>query len=91
MRYFEFVVDTDIVGTQAIIYEAFEDNVLQETLETRGQELAMENAESYEYLVLGWGNKPETREEQEQIYDFYESATYEYVEISREEYKEGVQ
>ena len=90
MKYIKFTVDTDICGTEDEIYEAFEDNVSQEELELRGQELATENAEGYEYLVLGWGNEPETEEEQGEIDDFYASASYEYEEISREEYKENI-
>ena len=89
MRYFRFVVDTDIVGTKDEIYEEFEDDVSEEELENRGQELATENAESYEYLVFGWGVEPETVEEQEEIDDFYAEATYEYEEVSREEYEEN--
>lgn len=81
MRYFKFTVDTNICGTENTIYEKFEDNVSQEELEQRGQELATENAEGYEYLVLGWGVDPDTEEEQEEIDDFYASATYEYEEV----------
>lgn len=91
MKYIKFTVDTNICGTKGEIYEEFEDDVDQETLEDRGQELATENAESYDYLVLGWGNDPETEEEQEEIDDFYASATYEYEEVSEEEYKENTQ
>ena len=91
MKYFKFTVDTDIVGTEDTIYEEFEDDVDQKTLENRGQELATENAESYDYLVLGWGNEPETEEEQEEIDDFYANATYEYEEVSKEEYEENTQ
>ena len=91
MKYIKFVVDTDICGTKDEIYEEFEDDVSQEELGQRGQELATENAEGYEYLVLGWDNIPETEEEQEEIDDFYASATYEYEEVSEEEYKENTQ
>lgn len=89
MRYFKFTVDTNICGTEDTIYEKFEDNVDQEELEQRGQELAIENAEGYEYLVLGWGIDPDTEEEQEEIDDYYADVTYEYEEVSREEYKEN--
>lgn len=89
MKYIKFVVDTNICGTEDTIYEEFEDNVSQEELEQRGQELAIENAEGYEYLVLSWGNDPETEEEQEEIDDYYANVTYEYEEVSREEYKEN--
>ena len=89
MRYFRFIVDTDFCGTKNEIYEEFEDNVSQEELEQRGQELAIENAESYDYLVLGWGEEPETEEEQEEIDDYYASATYEYEEVSEKEYMES--
>ena len=57
MKYIKFTVDTDICGTKEEIYEEFEDDVDQDFLHQRGQELATENAESYEYLVLGWGNR----------------------------------
>lgn len=89
MRYFKFTVDTNICGTEDTIYEEFEDDVDQEELEQRGQELAIENAEGYEYLVLGWGIDPDTEEEQEEIDDYYADVTYEYEEVSREEYEEN--
>lgn len=89
MKYIKFTVDTDICGTKEEIYEKFEDDVDQDFLHQRGQELATENAESYEYLVLGWGTEPETEEEQEEIDDYYANVSYEFEEISREEYKEN--
>ena len=91
MRYFKFAVGTNICGTDDIIYEKFEDNVSQKELEEIGQELAIENAEGYEYLVLGWSHIPETEEEQEEIDNYYAEVSYEYEEISREEYKENTQ
>ena len=91
MKYFKFTVDTDICGTKDEIYEEFENDISQKELEQRGQELATENAEGYEYLVLGWGIEPETEEEQEEIDEFYANATYEYEEVSKEEYEENTQ
>ena len=91
MRYFKFTVDTNICGTEDTIYEEFEDDVDQEELEQRGQELAIENAEGYEYLVLGWGIDPDTEEEQEEIDDYYADVTYEFEEVSKEEYVENTQ
>ena len=89
MKYIKFTVDTSICGTKEEIYEEFEDNVDQNTLEERGQELAIENAEGYEYLVLDSGLEPETEEELEEIDEFYAEVTYEYEEVSEEEYKEN--
>lgn len=91
MKYIKFVVDTDICGTKDEIYEEFEDDVSQEELGQRGQELATENAESYEYLVLGWDNTPETEEEQDEIDNYYANVSYEYEEVSKEEYEENTQ
>ena len=91
MKYIKFTVDTNICGTKEEFYEEFEDDVTEEELENRGQELATENAESYEYLVLGWGIEPETEEEQREIDDFYADTTYDYEEVSEEEYEENTQ
>lgn len=84
MRYFKFIVDTDIVCTEDVVYEEFEDDVDEDTLKEIGRELAIENAEKYDYLVLSWGNDPETKEEQEEIDYYYTNAYYEYEEVSEE-------
>lgn len=89
MKYIKFTVDTDICGTENEIYEEFEDDVDQDFLHQRGNELATENAESYEYLVLGWGIDPETEEEQDEIDDYYANVSYEFEEVSKEEYEEN--
>lgn len=89
MKYIKFTVDTNLCGTENEFYEEFEDDVNQEFLHQRGNELAIENAESYEYLVLSWGNEPETEEEQDEIDDYYANVSYEFEEVSKEEYKEN--
>lgn len=86
MRYFRFSAETPYAGTQNFYYNSFEDDVTIEELANCADEYAVENGESYDYLIAGWGNKPE----QEELDDYYEECYCDYKEITEEEYyKEG--
>ena len=99
-RYIKFIVDTEYVGTKNEIYMETEmgDRELDETL----SELAYENAEDYDYMVLGWGEDIESYaeandmsfEEVEEMMEAYyadaQGASY-WEEVSEEEYKENME
>ena len=91
MRYFKFTADTNICGTEDVSYEEFENDVTEEQLNDWATDKAQENAESYEYLVIGWGNEEITEEEQEELDFYYENATCGWEEVSFEEYQENAE
>ena len=97
-RYIKFVVDTEYVGTKNEIYMETEmnDRELDETL----SDMAHENAEDYDYMVLGWGEDIESYaeandmsfEEVEEMMEAYyadaQGASY-WEEVTKEEYEEN--
>lgn len=76
-RFIKFVVDTGYCGTKNEIYMETEmsDRELDETL----SEMAYENAEDYDYMVLGWGEDVESYAEENDM-------SFEEVEEMMEEY-----
>lgn len=97
-RFIKFVVDTEYVGTKNEIYMETEmnDRELAETC----SELAYENAEDYDYMVLGWGEDiesyaeandmsfEEVEEMMEEYYTDAQGASY-WEEVTKEEYEEN--
>ena len=83
-RFIKFVVDTEYIGTKNEIYMETEmnDHELDETL----SELAYENAEDYDYVVLGWGEDTDL----EEYYADAQGASY-WEEVTKEEYEENME
>lgn len=95
MRYFKFTADTPYCGTKnEYFYKIEDENATPVALDEMAEEIARDNAESFEYLVFGWDSNPVeegemTEEEYEQeIENFYADCSCEYEEISAEEYEE---
>lgn len=93
MRYIKMVCDTDFTGTRDERY--FKTNMTDKELDNLGQELAYENAESYDYMVFGWGETAEgfaelegvsIEEAEGMIEDYYANASYYWEEITEEEW-----
>ena len=55
MFYFKFTADTPICGTEHIKYHEFKERPTDAELDEIAEELAQINAESYEYIITGWG------------------------------------
>ena len=69
-------------------YQAFEDDMTSQEIDEISNELAYENAETYEYIDRGWDNEWESEEDRE---FYYENAMsycgWEY--CSQEEFEEN--
>lgn len=87
MKYYVFKGNTPYCGTDFEEYIAFGDEVTEEELADYAEELAMGQADSFEYLVTGWDNENEYNEEDLEYFrnDTLENTYWE--EISEEEYK----
>lgn len=97
MRYVKMILDTEYVGTENEY--CMETNMNDRELDATLLEEARDNAESYEYLVLGWDTSPEEyaedngmdiEEVEEMIEGYYQTAienSY-WEEISKEDYEE---
>ena len=92
MRYFEFIAETPYLGAKTTDYYAFEDNITTEELEQIAEELKVQNAESYEYMVTGWDDDEyeDEDERQEALDEYYADCCCTYEEITKEEYEEVV-
>lgn len=90
MRYFEFIAETPYLGTKSTDYYAFEDNITIEELEQLAEELKVQNAESFEYMVTGWNDDEyeDEDERQEALDEYYADCCCTYEEITKEEYEE---
>lgn len=93
MRYIKMVVDTDFTGTRDERY--IKTSMTDKELDNLGQELAYENAESYDYMVFGWGETAEgfaelegvsVEEAEDMMEDYYANASYYWEEITEEEW-----
>ena len=87
MKYYVFKGSTPYCGTDFEEYVAFGDEVTEKELADYAEELAMGQADSFEYLVTGWNNENEYDEEDLEYFrnDTLENTYWE--EISEEEYK----
>ena len=95
MRYIRMVVDTQFCGTREERY--FKTDMTDKELNDYGAEWAHENAESYDYMVFGWGETAESyaelegisvEEAEEMMANYYSEADYYWEEITEEEYLE---
>lgn len=66
-------------------YAVFEDGYPDEFIDQYAEELAEDNGEMYESVVVGWGEDFETEEERE---SYYEDCWCNWEEITKEEYEE---
>ena len=91
MFYFKFTADTPICGTDYIDYRKFEKRPTDAELDEMAEELVRLNAESYEYIITGWGedNFDNEDEEAEAIDNYYADCYGSWEEISKEEFEEN--
>jgi hypothetical protein len=87
------VCDTDFTGTRDEQY--IKTNMTDKELDNLGQELAYDNASSYDYMVFGWGETAEgfaelegvsVEEAEGMMEDYYANASYYWEEITEEEW-----
>lgn len=92
MVYIKIVASTPYCGTDFIEYKEFEERPTDEELDEMAEVYALENAESYEYLVYGWDDDyfDDEEERAEALENFYADCLAEsgWVEITREEFEE---
>jgi len=88
MKYVRFYGDNGYCGCNYEEYISFEDNITEEEIEAYSNDIAYQNAESYEYMLTGrmdWENEDERE-------SYYEDALsycgWEY--CSKEEYIENL-
>lgn len=96
MRYIKIEGDTQFCGTH--FEEYLKTNMTDKELNEYCAELAHSNAESYDYMVYGWGEDAESyaescgitlEEAEEEMEFYYENATAYWKEVSKEEYEEA--
>ena len=94
MYYYIFIAETPYCGTANEYYYAFEHKPTEAELTEIGEEICINNAESYEYFVTGWGESDfdeySEEEQEEMICNYYADCSYEYREITKEEYEQNV-
>lgn len=93
MRYIKFTADTPYCGTENEEYVAFPDDTSDTELNDIAEEVAMNHASSYEYLLTGWDYEnleDLTQEEQQELIDNYYADCYcGWEEVSQKEYEEN--
>ena len=89
MIYVKFYGSNGYAGTNYEIYESFDDDTIEVTIDEYSKDLAYENAETYEYVVRGWCEDWNSEKEHK---EYYENALdycgWEY--CSKEEYIENL-
>ena len=97
MRYIKIKGGTSFCGTN--FEEYLKTDMTNEQLDAYCADAAFENAESYEYMVFGWGQTAESyieeneislEEAEQEMEDYYAEAWAGWEEISEEEYKENI-
>ena len=87
MKYIKFYGGNGYSGCDFEQYEVYEDeDVNEDFLNDFAEELGMDNAQSFEYIVTGWNENFESEEERE---DYYGNLEYGWEEITKEEYEEN--
>jgi hypothetical protein len=91
MFYFKFIADTAYCGTKCIEYMAFEERPPEIELDDIAEEIAINNAESFEYLVTGWDDDEFDNDEDRAaaLEDYYNDVSGCWIEISKEEFEEN--
>jgi hypothetical protein len=91
MFYFKFTADTPYCGTELVDYQKFEERPTDAELDEIAEDIARSNAESFEYLVIGWDDDSfeDEDEEAEALENYYADCCGSWEEITEEEYNEG--
>lgn len=91
MFYFRFTADTPYCGTELVDYQKFEERPTDAELDEIAENLAHNNAESYEYLVTGWNddNFEDEDEKAEALENYYADCCGSWEEIDEEEFEEN--
>lgn len=91
MFYFRFTADTPYCGTELVDYQKFEERPTDAELDEMAEDIARSNAESFEYLVIGWNddNFDDEDEEAEALENYYADCTGTWEEITEEEFEEN--
>lgn len=91
MFYFKFTADTPYCGTELVDYQKFEERPTDAELDEIAEDLARSNAESFEYLVIGWDDDSfeDEDEEAEALENYYADCTGTWEEITEEEFEEN--
>lgn len=88
MKYVRFYGGNGYCGCDYEEYVAFEDDESPAIIDAYSNELAYENAESYEYVVTGYDEDFDTVEERDEYYeDAYSYCGWDY--CSKEEFEEN--
>ena len=86
MKYYKFIMETPYCGTEETVYEAYEEELTIDDLNRIAEDLCQTHAESYSYLVAGWGEEPS----EEELDNYYADCFCAWEEITKEEYLENV-
>ena len=91
MFYFRFTADTPYCGTELVDYQKFEERPTDAELDEIAEDIARSNAESFEYLVIGWDDDSfeGEDEEAEALENYYADCTGTWEEITEEEFEEN--
>lgn len=83
MRYIHFWGDAGICGTDYHYFMEFPDDTSDEAIDDISEDFRYDNAESFEYLALGWGNDFQDENERD---DYYDNADGSWEELTKEDY-----
>ena len=91
MFYFKFTADTPYCGTELVDYQKFEERPTDAELDEIAEDIARSNAESFEYLVIGWDDDSfeDEDEEAEALENYYADCCGSWEEITEEEFEEN--
>lgn len=91
MFYFKFTADTPYCGTELVDYQKFEERPTDAELDEIAEDIARSNAESFEYLVIGWDDDSfeDEDEEAEALENYYADCAGTWEEITEEEFAEN--
>lgn len=84
MRYIRFTGGTGYCGCDIEEYIAYDDIIDDEDLDEIAEEMAYDNGESYEYVVIGWDEEWESEEDRE---NYFANCWCNWEEISKEEFE----
>lgn len=87
MKYIKFYGGNGYCGCDFEQYKVYEDEEVDEDfLNDVAEELGMDNAQSFEYVAVGWDNDFESEEERDY---YYENCYWSWEEVTKEEYEEN--
>ena len=74
MKYVRFTGGNGYCGCDYEEYAAYDDDYDEVLIEQTATELAYENAETYEYVALGWGSQWDSDIDEAEREEYYEDA-----------------